>query len=155
RYAMEQALAAHRGWPNEVLPQVHPPPRTVEQYAAAGRLKENACIHCHQVYDFRREDLQANGRWRQHEVWVYPLPENIGLTLAIEQGNRVTAVRPNSPADRAGLRTADVLRSLNGWSVASIADVAHALHRAPAAGSIRVEWRRADRDMNADLSLPE
>jgi hypothetical protein len=155
QYAMRQALAAHRRRPPEEPLASSLPPRTVEQYAAAKRLKENACIHCHQVYDFRRQELQANGTWQREEVWVYPLPKNVGLKMAIDQGNRVETARADSPADRAGLRAGDVVQSLNGWSVASLADVQVALHRAPAQGRIRVSWQRDGRETSSELSLPE
>jgi serine protease Do len=155
RYAMNQALAAHRRAAVEKPAAASWPPRTVEQYPAAKRLKETACIHCHQVYEFRRQELQANGRWKPEEVWVYPLPENIGIKLAVVQGNRVEAVQPGSPAGRAGLRKGDVLLSLNGRSVASIADVQYALHDSPAKGSIRVTWRRDGREASGVLPLTE
>ncbi len=153
-YAMRQALAAHRRGQSEEPLACRSMPRTVEQYAAAKRLKENACIHCHQVYDFRRTELQANGKWRREDVWVYPLPENIGLKMDVDQGDRVEAVRANSPAERAGLRAGDLLQSLNGWSIASLADVQYALHRAPAKGGIRASWQRNGR-AGGELSLPE
>jgi S1-C subfamily serine protease len=109
------------------------PRRTVEQYPAAKRLKESACIHCHQVYDFRREAAQAAGTWDRSEVWVYPQPENLGVTLDTEQGNRVQAVAADSPASRLGLRAGDLLRRVNDLPVASIADVRYALHGSPSA----------------------
>ena len=63
-------------------------PRTAEQYTAAKRLTPRGCIHCHNVYDFRREELQTSGKWRLDELWVYPLPENVGLTAEADRGNR-------------------------------------------------------------------
>jgi membrane-associated protease RseP (regulator of RpoE activity) len=154
RYAMQQALATHRRRKTDGLVESNLPPRTVEQYPAAKRLKENACIHCHQVYSFRRQELEARGQWQPEEVWVYPLPENVGLTIDLHQGNRAQAVRANSPADRAGLRAGDLLQSLNGWSVASVADVQYALHRAPAKGHIRAVWQRDGHEASAFLALP-
>jgi serine protease Do len=127
----------------------------VEQYPAAKRLKETVCIHCHQVYDFRREERQAIGTWRPDEVWVYPLPENVGLTMAIDQGNRIERVRADSPAEQAGLRAGDVLQSLNGRAVASLADVQYALHRAPATGRIPATWQRTGREAKGELTLHE
>ena len=168
-YAMRQALAAHRhtqeasrnrarevqpGSPEEWRGS-RPPLQTVEQYPAAKHLKENVCIHCHQVYDFRRKALQANGAWRREELWVYPLPENIGLKMHIDHGNGIEAVRAGSPADHAGLRAGDILLSLNECSVASLADVQFALNRAPAEGRIPVTWRRAGRQENAEISLAD
>src|SRR5262249_23471093 len=121
---------------------------------AAKRLKEKACIHCHQVYDFRRDAEQQAGRWRREEVWVYPLPENLGLTLAVDQGNRVQAVAVDSAASRAGLRPGDVLQSIQGWQVAPIADVQYALHRHPGMEPIGVIWQRAGRSMSSVLQPP-
>jgi predicted metalloprotease with PDZ domain len=154
RYAMQQALATHRRRKTEGSAESNLPPRTVEQYPAAKRLKENACIHCHQVYSFRRQELEARGQWQQDAVWVYPLPENVGLSLDSNQGNRVQEVRGDSPADRAGLRAGDYVQNLNGSSVASVADVQYALHRAPAKGLIGVVWQRDGHEASANLDLP-
>jgi serine protease Do len=169
RYAMLQALAAHRrtqaasrnlvreiqpGSAEESRRDTRRPLETVEQYPAAKRLKENACIHCHQVYDFRRQALQANGTWRREEVWVYPVPANLGLKMQIDQGNRVEAVRAGSPADQAGLRAGDIVLRLNDRSVASLADVQYALQHAPAKGRIPVTWQRGARQASADIALP-
>jgi hypothetical protein len=46
------------------------------------------------------------------------------------------------------------LQSLNGWSVASVADVQYALHRAPAKGHIRAVWQRDGHEASAFLALP-
>ena len=81
------ALAAHRREPKG-KPAEEPKARTVEHYTATGRLKPKACIHCHQVYDFRRQALQTAGKWRLDELWVYPLPENVGLTLDVDEGDQ-------------------------------------------------------------------
>ena len=154
RHAMQTALTAHRERDRgqQFAPRPH---RTVEAYPAASRLSERACIHCHQAYDFHRDQAKASGTWRVEDVWVYPLPENVGLEMDPEQGNRVAAVRLGSPAARAGLQAADVLRRINGSAVASFADVQYALHRSPAAGTISVTWHRTKREQTAQLLLPE
>ena len=140
RYAMERALTAHR----RETPQPEPrtPQRTVEQFAAARRVKDNACIHCHQVLDFEHERLSQLGQWRREDLWLYPLPENVGLTLDIDQGNRILRVDADSAAAACGLRAGDVLRQVNHQPVASIADVQYALQRAPAKGQIELAWER-------------
>src|SRR5262249_36236880 len=97
----------------------------------------------------------AKGKWQREEIWVYPFPENVGLRLAVDQGNRVDNVRADSPAGRTGLRAGDVLLSLDGESVASLADMQFVLQRAPARGDIRITWQRNGRRASADLSLPE
>ncbi len=161
-YAMTQALAAHRpksedGRSKIEERRIDPPSsafkRTIDRYAAAQRRAADSCIHCHQVYDARREWLQTTGKWRLDEVWVYPSPENIGLTLDVDQGNRVQAVAKASPADRVGLRAGDRLRSVNGVAVASIADVQYGLQRAPAEGEIPIAWLREGKIISARMNL--
>jgi serine protease Do len=151
RHALASALARHRegAAPPVLVPEI----RKVEDYAAARRLPERACLHCHHVYDFRREALQAAGRWKLDEVWVYPEPANVGLTLSLERGDEVVGIAPDSAAERLGLRKGDRLRTVNDRSIASIADVQYALHVAPAAGDVPITWRRGDRALSGKLAL--
>lgn len=152
RHALTQALAAHQK--NAAKQRVEQrPPRTPDQYAAAKQLTAKACIHCHHVYDFQREDLQAKGTWRLDYVWVYPPPENVGWTLDANQGNRIQHVVPQSSAERSGMRAGDVLRHVNGQAVASLADVQYALHGAPLEGQLAVSWRRGEQILNGKLEL--
>lgn len=149
KHAMRAALAAHQREPDSRPTQPAVAPRTAESYPAAARLKAGACIHCHQVYDFQRAALREAGQWTLDRVWVYPQPENVGITLDVNAGNNVTAVRAGSPAAKAGLRTGDTLTSVNGQPVASQADVQHALHRAPEKGDVPFTYTRAKRDFSS------
>jgi predicted metalloprotease with PDZ domain len=151
RYAMEHALEAHKS-PPPPRPRSGPPVRA-EDFAAAARHK--GCIHCHNINEFRRADRIAAGTWDRGEVWVYPLPENVGVTLDVDVGNKVTAVRAGSPADRAGLKPGDFLKTLNGLPVASFADATYALHKAPARGSIPVTWASGGRERSASLEVAD
>lgn len=155
RYALEAALARHRRSETHHPPLQTKPPRTVEQYPATRRLPERACVHCHQVYDLRRESLQMTGKWRLDELWVYPLPENIGLTLDIDRGDRVARVATDSPAARAGIQPGYRLLTVNEQSIASFADLQYALHRAPACGTLNIAWQHENQTRKAELSLPE
>jgi serine protease Do len=151
RYAMGQALEVHKA-PPPPLPLPGDPVRP-EDFAAAKR--HNGCIHCHNVNEFRRADLRALGKWDRESVWVYPLPENVGVTLDIDIGNQVKAVRPSSPAEKAGLRPGDLLAQLGGHRVASFADATYALHKAPAKGSIPVAWTRDGREQSGAIELTD
>ena len=135
RYAMERA-------PAEQPTARSPKPLLAEEYPAAKEMRRGECIHCHQVYEFRRAALKATGQWNREDRWIYPLPENIGLTLDIDQGNRILRVDADSAAAASGLRAGDVLRQVNHQPVASIADVQYALQRAPAKGQIELAWER-------------
>ncbi len=159
-YAMQRALDRHgktRGTNGKQQADRRPPGalQLVEQYPAAKRLKADACIHCHQVYDFRREQREAAGLFRKLEVWVYPQPDNVGLTLDPRQGNRVQSVTTESPAAKIGLRPGDIMTTVHGVPTASFADVQYGLHRAPAMGEAAIAWQRDGKAMTAAMSLSE
>lgn len=155
RYAMQAALDAHSGAP-QARPAERPArPLLAEEYPVAKRLRRGECIHCHQVYELRRAAEKAAGSWDRDERWVYPLPENVGLTLAIERGDQVRAVTPGSPAARAGLNAGDVVQTVNGFTIASAADAQYALHRAPKQGRISISWRRGEKTDSGELELRE
>jgi hypothetical protein len=152
RHAMLAALEAHRAGGGAAVPR-DGKPMLVESYPAAKR--HQGCIHCHNINEFRREQRKESGAWQRDERWVYPLPENIGVTLEVDRGDRVRSVQAGSAADRAGLRAGDVLVRLNGLPVASFADVQYALHRAPVKGSVTVSWRRDGKEKSGTLELVE
>jgi len=95
KYAMEKALARHEAGAEKPAPREKPV--HVEDYKAA-KAWRNGCIHCHQVNEFRRADAKAAGTWSRDDLWVYPLPENVGVTLEVDRGNHVSKVAPGSSA---------------------------------------------------------
>jgi serine protease Do len=150
RAALEAALKRHQQTPpkgQSVVKAV----RTIEEYPSAARVPPKTCFHCHNVYDHRREWLQSTKKWSLDEVWVYPLPENVGWTLAVELGNKLDKVA--GPASTAGMKPGDLLQSIDGQPVASFADVQYALHKAPATGEINVKWLRDLKPMETVLKL--
>jgi len=154
-YTMTQVLARYaqrRAPPGRVEPAY----RRAEEYPAAqARLAPKSCIHCHHVREFQRdEDLRA-GTWKRDDEWVYPEPGVLGLTLDLERGDQVRAVRTGSAAERTGLRAGDVLTSVNRRPVASIMDVQYALHRAPPRGALPVVWRRGGATLQGNIDLAE
>jgi predicted metalloprotease with PDZ domain len=151
RYAMGRALKAHQTPPS--AQRLTGRPQRAEDFRASRR--HEGCIHCHNVNEFRRTDSKAAGKWNRDSVWVYPLPENVGITLDVDVGDRVKAVAANSPAGRAGMKPGDRLAKLNGYPVASFADATYALHQAPRKGAVSVSWVRADKEQAATLALPE
>jgi serine protease Do len=152
KYAMEKALARHQAGAERPAPREKPV--HVEDYKAAKGWR-NGCIHCHQVNEFRRADAKAAGTWNRDDLWVYPLPENVGLTLEVDRGDVVKAVAPGSAAAKAGLAAGDVLATLNNLPVASFADAQYALHKGPKSGAIPVEWKRGTGSMRGTLEVVE
>ncbi len=158
-HALREALLRHRQQQQQQQQQ-RPPrvviadPRPAQDYPAASRLPPKACIHCHQVSEFRRQDKQATGMWKVDDEWVYPPPENVGLTMDIEQGNRLDSVLADSAAAKAGLAKGDILHTINRFPIASIADVQYALQQAPAQGELTVAWQRGNEQRSGNLLLP-
>jgi membrane-associated protease RseP (regulator of RpoE activity) len=151
RFAMDRALERHKNPP--VATELPGKPVRAEDYQAAARHK--GCIHCHNVNEFRRADLKAAGTWDRQSVWVYPLPENVGVTLDVDRGDLVKAIVAGSPAAKAGLKAGDRLAALNGDRVASFADAQYALHKAPTKGAIPVSWLRDGKPHSSTLEVAD
>ncbi|MCE9533535.1 MAG: PDZ domain-containing protein [Planctomycetes bacterium] len=152
RYALEQALEAHRV-PPKPAERLNKPFRA-EDFAAAKRFK-GGCIHCHNVNEFQRADLKSEGKWRREDIWVYPLPENVGLTLDVDVGNLVKSVQADSPAAKVGVKPGDYVKMLNGNPVASFADASYGLHKSPIKGEIPIAWLHEGKEQTAKLVVGE
>jgi hypothetical protein len=153
RYAMQKALDRFKEGVKP--PAERPKPMHAEDYKPARMRRGNECIHCHQVNEFRRADAKAAGTWSRDELWVYPLPENVGLTVYRDRADAIKAVAAGSAAAKAGIQAGDMLRSLNGYPVASNADIQYALHKAPKSGAIPVEWKHGTESRNGKLEVAE
>lgn len=154
--AMKAALEAHRtGSPRTPSARGETAPRSVEQYPAAKRVKEESCIHCHQVWDFRREELRSQKKWTRDDIWVYPLPDRLGFTVSQADQSHIKEVKPDSPAAEAGLRSGDRLQRIGTQPAATFADAQHALHVLGNAADVRIQWLRDGKEMSATLKLPQ
>jgi hypothetical protein len=155
RYAMTAALRRFREEANEKPTIPTGKPSRPEDFEAARQRPARSCIHCHHVNEFRRADLRQRGNWSVADLYQYPVPENLGFSVALEQGNRVRKVMPGSSADKAGLRPGDVLQTFGGVPVASFADLQHALHRVPRTGDLSAVWTRGEKTASGSLLLTE
>ncbi len=153
---MESALALHRS--SLAIPagnQPEPPqdrPLWIRDLDAAR--ERRGCIHCHDVKEILREEAQAAGVWKSSDLFRYPPTGNVGFLLTVDRGNEVAQVLADSPAKKVGLQSGDLIESLNGHRVRSIADAQFALDKSPQQGRIRIVWKRAEREMDAELELP-
>ncbi len=150
-YAMTAALAEHRKNPAAKPDTPAKPPVYVEQLASAKQYR--GCIHCHQVKEILREEAQKGGTWNRDNIYTYPLPENVGITLDLNRGNLVKAVVPGSAAAKAGFKPGDLLRMLNKMPVNSFADASYSLHKAPAKGEITAIFERDGKPIESKLTL--
>jgi hypothetical protein len=153
RYALRAALDAHAREPKDAPPRRTGKPLLAESFPLTKGMRRGECIHCHQLNEIRRAHRKALGEWKRADLWVYPLPENVGITLDVAEGNRVRKVAPGSPAEKAGLRPGDFVRTLNGYPVASLADPPYARNNAPARGPIAMKWSRGNQGTGGELEF--
>src|SRR4051812_19409392 len=118
-------------------------------------VQKQACLHCHQVNDILRAPAVVAKTFDKHKDFeVWPLPENVGLSVARDHGLLVTNVLSGSAAEKAGLKPGDVLAAADGRRLFSQADFRGVLQRGPRnAGEIDVWWKRDSAVMNASLHV--
>lgn len=163
--AAERALALHAAYPGnkaELAGKQGPPPEyatpraipgLAERPAAANERK--ACIHCHMVKEFALRAKWEQGRLAASDLYVFPLPTNLGFSTELADGLRIDAVTGGSVAERAGLKVGDELVGLKGQPLVSLADIQWALHRAPASGSIPVKLKRDGQVLEKTLTTTD
>lgn len=150
KYTMRLVLQAHAQGEGRSTRQE----RTVLPVEKAFPVKGKGCLHCHQVYEGLRKEARRQGTFRPEMLWVYPLPENIGLVLDVEAGNRVVRVLPDSPAARAGLQAGDLLVTVGTVRIRSQADCMYALHGAAQEGDLTIQYQRGNEIRQTAIRLP-
>lgn len=163
RKAMERALALHRGYPGNkatLTAKRGPAPEYPTARALPGlenqpvrTAEKKGCIHCHQMREIPIRVKWQNRQLKPADLWVYPLPENTGMKLDVDDGLRVATVTPGSPAERAGIRPGDELRSLEGQPLISQADIQWVLHHASNESRIPVSFTRAGKAMTGTIAV--
>ncbi len=114
--AMERALVTHNGYPgNKTQLAAHSGP--VAEFATPEKIpamRGGDCIHCHQVHDSLLRHKWEQKELKAADLFVYPLPEQIGLKMDPQDCLVVKSVRDESPAANAGLKTGDrIVKILN------------------------------------------
>jgi hypothetical protein len=155
RKTMQRVLELHNGYPSnkaQLTGKRGPEP----EYRAPKdipRVERRHCIECHQV----RGNVLRH-RWREKrltaaDIWPFPLPESVGLKMDADDGLRVQAVAPNSPAERAGIAAGDELMTLDGQRLVSQADIQWVLHRAPVEAKVVAALNRGGRGLRKTIVL--
>ncbi|MFL5241627.1 MAG: Trx7/PDZ domain-containing (seleno)protein [Gemmataceae bacterium] len=152
KYAMQSVLGMHEREDKAFAPKSESSSQFIKEFN--GR-KSKGCMHCHQVKEALDSELHRLARWSRDNVWRYPLPENLGIILEVNRGDRVKEIKAKSPAAEAGLRKGDVLKRLNGVPIHSFADAQYALDIAPGEGTIPIIWQRDGKDLQEKLALPQ
>ena len=111
------------------------------------------CVHCHMLKEFALRAKWEAGKLSTTDLFVYPLPQTIGITTDIDDGLKVTAVAAGSPAAAAGIAAGDSLVSINGQPLISLADIQWALHTAPTSGTLAVKLQRGGQTLEKTIAL--
>jgi hypothetical protein len=115
--------------------------------------KGKGCMHCHHVWEGLRREARKVDRLTPQLNDPYPLPENLGLTLDVTQGEKVLKVKPGSAADRAGVKPDDRLLRAGELAVYSQFDLRAALHDLPEKARLPLVLDRAGREEKVELDL--
>lgn len=114
--------------------------------------KQN-CIHCHMVKEFALRAKWEGGTLTERDLYVYPMPNRIGLAMDVEDGLIVKSVAEDSPAKLAGIQAGDEILSLGGQPLVSTADMQWVLNAAPIDGKLPATIRRGGAALETTLSL--
>lgn len=141
-----------------------PPWRYAEATPAARKYKRlervkgedtKGCVHCHVIQQSRIDSyLMTKQAVPDRELWLYPHPEIVGITLSKDHCARVEAVAPDSIAARGGIRPGDDIVGFDGQPLCSVADVQWVLHNVPdKGGTLETTVQRGDERLPLELKL--
>jgi S1-C subfamily serine protease len=171
RKSMEAVIHLHRNYPanREALlakKGAAPPYPSAEKYPTLQKYTPRinyqnqvakSCIHCHQIHNAERQMLRDAGKPIPDEVlYLYPMPQVVGIELDPKNKARVLSVKRGSAAEKAELRAGDELISANGQPLVSIADFQWVLHKTPGkGGQIPLDVLRSGKRGKLNLSLAD
>jgi Do/DeqQ family serine protease len=76
---------------------------------------------------------------------------NSNLKIDRDRGVLIARVVPSSPAAKAGIRSGDVIQSVNGQAVADANSVQQAVEKSQVGGNLQVQIRRNGQDLNLNV----
>jgi hypothetical protein len=161
--ALERALELHKAYPGNKdslagktgkSPEYqHPEDIPGLDERARGPTTRQTCIHCHMVKEYTLRAKWQENRLSATDLWVYPMPDQIGLNIDSQHGRRVKSVREGTPAAKAELAAGDELLSLNRQPLVSLADIQWVLHNSPNDSSLDISLRRDGQVLHKKLEL--
>jgi serine protease Do len=170
--ALQGALDLHADHPkNKTLlaSKIGPKPLfpVPEKFPSLGKYKSEidytgnvvqSCIHCHQIGDAIKDVYRKKKEPLPDELlFPYPHPKALGLILDPKERATVLKVetaKKQTPAEAAGFKAGDEIKTLNGQPLLSIADVQWVLHNTPADGaSLKAEVIRDGKPVSLVLTL--
>lgn len=81
------------------------------------------------------------------------LNEKEGFNLTNEQGVLIVKVMPNSPADKAGLKSGDIIQSIEGEAIKDPSEVQKKVESKEVGSSLTLDLRRKQKDLQIPVTL--
>lgn len=133
-------------------------PSLQEKFTSALNYEGNvvqSCIHCHQIGDAMRDLYRSRKEPIPETVlFPYPHPKSIGLVLDPKERATIAEVTAGSPAAKAGFQQGDLIRTLAGQPLLSMADVQWVLQQtSPDGGAIPAQVIRSGKEIPLTLRL--
>lgn len=145
-HTMREVLGLHAqgtsAAPAEPIHQPVPKESSTPEDIPLLKQNHNGCVHCHQAREYQILQEYHVGRFDREDLFVYPLPESVGLKLDLRHGHRIAEVLPNTPAGKSGFAAGDVIVRLDSVPVHSEFDIRWALHRSEPDQTLRVTVER-------------
>lgn len=154
---VKDSLAGKTGTPMEVAsPELYPSlkDKFTDSLNYEGDVVKS-CIHCHQIGDAQRAYYwYAKKPIPDKVLWPFPHPKSVGLIMDPNQLATVKDVSSDSVASDAGIQAGDVIKSLQGQPILSIADIQWVLHNVdPAGGTVPVTIDRDGTRVKSQLQF--
>lgn len=147
KYTMREVLITHDPMRQPAVPLAAP---ILARELPSGR---RSCMHCHEVWEGLRRQSRQRGTFDPQSLFVYPRPENIGLTLEVDASNVVKRVSEKSVSARVGIVPGSRIIQIGNSQIHSQADVSWALHKAPGLGHLSIRFTRDSETKFATIPL--
>lgn len=145
---LEDSLRDHASYSKNPSPPKFAPKKTIRDLQPWARKfdeKNIDCVHCHMVHSAERAAGEAAGTWTRDDMWVWPEPERVGLTMDPADQNVIQAVAADSPAEKSGVQRGDRIEQFGDQKLSSIADMQWILEQTDKkGGTIPMRVRRGD-----------
>ena len=128
-------------------------PEDIPTMAAELGRESTRCIHCHDVKGAELRLAKKEGRFDKTLLFTYPSPLRIGIRLDRDEQDLVRSVVAESPADRAGVKSGDRIRSAAGRPVATFAEFERILERQADKAELPVKLDRAGMPLEVTIRL--
>ena len=152
-HTMRQVLAVHKEASGQEKPphQLPPPVRPADLPELQALGYGGSCVRCHMVNEALLARKRKEGK--PDALWLYPLPDNVGIQLDPKEGNLVRGILADSFAGKAELQAGDRIRTANGTRVLTMADLQFVLNGLEARSKLALEIERDGKPLQAELDL--